>query len=67
MTTPAAAAPPASAPKPGRRILVTVIFAVFVFAALSFLSDVRALADSLASFHWASLGVALSLLSLIHI
>ncbi|MDB4990200.1 MAG: Integral rane protein [Myxococcaceae bacterium] len=40
---------------------MTVIFAVFVFAALSLLSDVRALGDSLRSFHWHSLGIALSL------
>ena len=37
------------------------MFAVFVFAALSFLSDVRAIGDSLATFHWPSLGIALAL------
>jgi glycosyltransferase 2 family protein len=48
-------------PRPGRRILVTVVLAVFVFAALSLLSDVRALGTSLARFRWSALGVALAL------
>ena len=52
---------PAAPPKPGRRILVTVILSVFVFAALSFLSDVRELGDSLKSFRWSALGSALAL------
>ena len=52
---------PSAPARPGRRILVTVILAVFVFAALSLLSDVRALGDSLARFRWSALGIALSL------
>jgi len=48
-------------PRPGRRILITVVLAVFVFAALSLLSDVRALGSSLSSFTWRSLGIALAL------
>jgi glycosyltransferase 2 family protein len=58
---PAAANSPVPPGRPGRRILVTFVFAVFVFAALSFLSDVRAIGDSLATFHWPSLGIALGL------
>jgi uncharacterized membrane protein YbhN (UPF0104 family) len=56
----APAVPPAAV-HPARRILVTVVFAVFVFAALSLLSDVRALGDSLATFRWSALGIALTL------
>jgi len=37
------------------------VLAVFVFAALSFVSDVRAIGDSLATFHWPSLAIALGL------
>ena len=56
-------APPASSgpARPGRRILVTVVLAVFVFAALSMLSDVRALGTSLSRFEWRALGFALLL------
>ncbi|MET0283945.1 MAG: lysylphosphatidylglycerol synthase transmembrane domain-containing protein [Polyangiales bacterium] len=52
---------PAAPPRQGRKILVTAILAVFVFAGLSFLSDVRALGDSLATFQWRMLGIALAL------
>jgi uncharacterized protein (TIRG00374 family) len=52
---------PAAPPRQGRKILVTALFAVIVFAALSFLSDVRALGDSLASFEWRMLAIALGL------
>jgi glycosyltransferase 2 family protein len=54
----AAAAPP---PRPMRRILIAVVLAVFVFAALGFLSDLRALGSSLSTFRWPALGVALAL------
>ncbi len=52
---------PAAPSRQGRKILVTAILAVFVFAGLSFLSDVRALGDSLATFQWRMLAVALGL------
>lgn len=52
---------PATPSRQGRKILVTIIFAVFVFAALSFLSDIRALGNSLATFQWRMLALALGL------
>jgi uncharacterized membrane protein YbhN (UPF0104 family) len=45
----------------GRRVLVTAIFAVLVFAALSFASDVRALGQSLRAFDLSALFLALGL------
>ncbi len=44
-----------------RRVLVTVVFAVLVFAGLSVASDLRALGTSLSQFHAAALGSALAL------
>lgn len=58
LDAPSAPAPPSQL---GRRILVTLVLAVFVFAALSLLSDVRALGTSLASFRWNALVIALVL------
>ena len=52
---------PSAPARPGRRILLTVVLAVFVFAALSLLSDVRALGSSLSAFDWSALGIALAL------
>lgn len=52
---------PSAPSRPGRRILVTIVLAVFVFAGLSLLSDVRALGSSLSTFDWAALGFALLL------
>ncbi|MET0340851.1 MAG: lysylphosphatidylglycerol synthase transmembrane domain-containing protein [Polyangiales bacterium] len=52
---------PSAPSRPGRRILITVVLAVFVFAALGLLSDVRDLGSSLSVFDWRALGIALAL------
>lgn len=60
-------ASPSAASKPsksiGRRVLVTAVFAVIVFAVLSAASDVNALGQSLRAYEWRTFGVALALVT----